>query len=248
MVKPTRLLLVVLAALLSVACASAPETRLLLIGNSYSTANDLPGVVRDLAASTGRRIEVVARAPGGWWLRDHVNSSETLDAIAEGEFDFVVLQEQSMVPADRRLAERESVPAARDLGIRVNQSGARPVLFMTWGHRRGSREVGHASYEPMQVAIAESYDRLADVTIGELAPVGAAWWMSLAERPDIILYQPDGSHPAVAGTYLAAAVIAGVVVDVDPTEFEADLMLTADQAAALRSFAARALTGERPWD
>lgn len=237
----------VLVLAILVSCSPEPELRVLFIGNSYTASNDLPGMVRDLASSAGHHVEVAARAPGGWWLRDHAGSSGTIDAIARGEFDFVVLQEQSMVPADRRLAERESVPAARGLTTRVNQSGARPVLFMTWGHRRGSREVGHSSYEMMQVAIADTYDRLATATIGEVAPVGAAWWMSLAERPDIVLYQPDGSHPAVAGTYLAGAVIAGVVLDVDPTEFEADLDLSADQAGALRSFASRALSGERPW-
>lgn len=242
------MVLVVVAAALVVSCSPEPQARVLFVGNSYSASNDLAGVVRDLAASTGHRIETVTRAPGGWWLRDHAGSADTVETIAQGDFDFVVLQEQSMVPADSRLAERESVPAVRGLSTRASQSGARPVLFMTWAHRRGSREVGHSSYETMQVAIAETYDRLATVGIAEVAPVGAAWWMSLEERPDIILYQPDGSHPAVAGTYLAGAVIAGVVVDTDPTEFDADLTLPADHAVALRSFAARALSGERPWD
>ena len=46
----------------------------------------------------------------------------------------------------------------------------------------------------------------ADSLLAEVAPVGMAWWMALAERRDIDLYQADGSHPSVAGSYLAAVV------------------------------------------
>lgn len=230
------------------ACISEPEARILFVGNSYTTSNDLPGTVAALAKSAGHPVEVDTRAPAGWWLRDHVGSSDTLDRIATGDFDYVVLQEQSMVPADRRLAERESVPAARRLGTRVDQSGARVVMFMTWGHRGGSREVGHRSYDSMQIAIADTYERLGEAVVGPVAPVGAAWWMALAERPDIILYQSDGSHPSANGTYLAAAVLTATLLGVDPTEFDTDLDLIPDHAASLREFASRAVSGERPWE
>ncbi|MCI0543794.1 MAG: hypothetical protein L0Z49_05015 [Actinobacteria bacterium] len=99
-------------------------------------------MVRDLAASAGVEVEVSSHAPGGWWLRDHLASDATLDAIATGGFDFVVLQEQSMVPADLRLADRESRPAAIGLATRATLTGASTVLFMTWGHAQGSSEMG----------------------------------------------------------------------------------------------------------
>ena len=72
--------------------------------------------------------------------------------------------------------------------------------------------------------------------------------MALAERRDIDLYQADGSHPSRAGTYLAATVIAAVVLDVDPETFDASLGLDDASAEALRGFAARALSGEVPWE
>lgn len=247
MLRGFRALLLAPLLLVVVSCLSEPDARVLFVGNSYTHSNNMPAMVNDLAASAGYGVDVGVRAPGGWWLEHHANSSDTLDAIA-GDYDFVVLQEQSMAPADHNLSERVSVPAARGLSTRANQSGARVILFMTWGHRRGSREVGHRSYESMQVAIAETYDRLGQAVLGDVAPVGAAWWMSLVERPDIILYQPDGSHPSPAGSYLAAAVIAGMVLDVDPTEFATDLGINADQGIALREFASRAIAGERPWD
>jgi hypothetical protein len=75
-----------------------------------------------------------------------------------------------------------------------------------------------------------------------------AWWMSLAERPDIDLYQPDGSHPSQAGSYPAAAVIAATVLDTDANTFDDPIGLDDATAEALRGFAARAVTGEVPWE
>lgn len=228
-------------------CTSEPEARILFIGNSYTGSNDLPGAVEALAKSANHPIEAEARAPGGWWLRDHIASAETLDAITTGEFDLIVLQEQSMVPAAPDLAETESRPAAVGLATRARGTGGRVVFFMTWGHRSGSTDVGHSSYESMQIAIANTYYQLGADTVSDVAPVGAAWWMALQERPDIALYQPDGSHPSSSGTYLAAAVITGTLLDVQPGEFATDLGLDPDHAAALREFASRAIAGERPW-
>lgn len=40
-----------------------------------------------------------------------------------------------------------------------------------------------------------------------MVPVGEAWQRLLARDPTIALWQDDGSHPAPAGTYLAACVL-----------------------------------------
>ena len=227
---------------------SDPPVRVLFVGNSYTHVNDLPGMVRSLAASADMRVEVGMKAPGGWWWRDHAASEETTDAIAGGDWDYVVLQEQSMAPADRDLARRASYPAAELLSRTVVGNGGQVVLFLTWGHRNGSPELGHSTYSAMQVDLADSYLAFADSLLAEVAPVGMAWWMSLAERREIDLYQADGSHPSLAGSYLAAAVIAAVILDVDPTSFVAPLGLDEGNAATLRGFAARAVSGEVPWD
>lgn len=227
---------------------SEPPISVLFVGNSYTHVNDMPEMVRDLAASADRRVEVGMRAPGGWWWRDHASSSETTDVIADGDWDFVVLQEQSMAPADRDLARRVSYPAAELLSRTIVGNGAEVVLFLTWGHRNGSSELGHSNYSSMQIDLADSYLAIADSVLAEVAPVGMAWWMALAERRDIDLYQADGSHPSRAGTYLAATVIAAVVLDVDPETFDASLGLDDASAEALRGFAARALSGEVPWE
>ncbi len=50
---------------------SGEAVRVLLIGNSHTAANDLAGMVQDLAGSADLNVEVTAHAPNGWWWRDH---------------------------------------------------------------------------------------------------------------------------------------------------------------------------------
>ncbi|MGH3649829.1 MAG: SGNH/GDSL hydrolase family protein [Acidimicrobiia bacterium] len=240
------LAVVTLAVLTAGSCSNGPAVRVLFIGNSYTASNNLPAMVADLADAPGRSIEHEVRAPGGWWWRDHAASTETIELIAGGDWDFVVLQEQSMVTSLSSMAERESRPAAVTLALRAVQNGAQPVLFMTWGHRGGNSEVGHDSYESMQAAIGETYREIGGAVAGRVAPVGYAWWLTRIQTPDIDLYQADGSHPSLAGTYLAAAVIAGTILEVDPIEMDRSLGLDDGVAEALRGFASRALAGEKP--
>jgi hypothetical protein len=235
------------AALVVAGCSSEPAARVLFVGNSYTHSNDLPGMVRDLAGAADRRVDIEVMAPAGWWWRDHAASGKTLDAIAQGDWDFVVLQEQSMVPALPDMARQVSRPAAVDLAVAAIDNGARPVLFLTWGHRDGNAEVNHAGYSSMQVAIANTYASIGAAVAAEIAPVGMAWWMAREERADISLYQPDGSHPSREGSYLAAAVITATILNVGPDELDRSLGLTEETAAALRGFAARAVDGEVPW-
>ena len=47
----------------------------------------------------GHPIQTGMTAPGGWTLAEHLNSAQTLDALQSSKWDFVVLQEQSEIPA-----------------------------------------------------------------------------------------------------------------------------------------------------
>ncbi len=228
-------------------CSGPADHSVLFVGNSYTSSNDMPGMVRQLADSADVSVEVASHAPGGWWWRDHADSQDTIDLLRSGDFDTVVLQEQSMAPASADHASKVVRPNGVALAVRAIEGGARVVLFQTWGHRDGNGDIGHSSYESMQVAVFATYAEVANAVAGRLAPVGAAWWITRSERPDIGLYEPDGSHPSEAGSYLAAAVIASTVTGVDAVEFEADLGLSSDVAEALRGFASRAVGGEIPW-
>src|SRR4030095_8145198 len=51
---------------------------------------------------------------------------------------------------------------------------------------------------------------------GGLFPGGEAWRAAWRREASLVLYGPDGFHPTVTGTYLAALVICAQVLDRSP--------------------------------
>ncbi len=180
--------------------------RVFFIGNSYTSVNDLPTMFADLAWSGGHRVETGVQAPGGWTLADHDGSPDTDSALTASKWDLVVLQEQSEIPSVQRLRESYMYPAAQDLVARIRSAGARPMFFMTWGHQFGWPAWSLPDYASMQSAIDSGYLFIADQQHTPVAPVGDAWKSLVDMESDPGLWQDDGSHPTVKGTYLAACV------------------------------------------
>lgn len=193
--------------------------KVLFVGNSYTFYNELPTMVTELAGSGGARISASTIAIGGAWLADHVRNPEVSTALNAGEFDVVVLQEQSMAPADPQVARDSTYPAAARLAGMAASAGTRIVFFQTWGHRGGNRQVGHGTYESMQDALTSTYADLAVRYAGEIAPAGEAWRTHLLSGSRVPLHDHDGSHPTPSGSYLAAATIAATITDLAPSEF-----------------------------
>jgi len=230
----------VLFLLLMPALLTAQTTNVLFIGNSYTYANDLPGTLESLALSLGDTLACTSSTFGGATLGGHATNAATLDLIAQGGWDFVILQEQSQLPSfpDSQV-NADFFPAVHTLveAIRAANPCAMPVLFMTWG-----RENGDASncanwppvctYEGMQALLTERYLEASVAEEAWCAPVGVVWSNVIGA---VDLYSGDGSHPSAAGTYLAAATFYAALTGQDPTEATFDAGLA--EAAALREAA-----------
>ena len=211
--------------------------RVLFIGNSYTFMNDLPAMFSKLAASGGHRVEVGMSAQGGWTLADHLNSSATLDQLTPSQWDFVVLQEQSQIPAREESRLQGMYPAARSLVNKIRDSAATPVLFMTWAHRDGWPEQGLTEYGTMQSQINKGYLGLARELNVPVAPVGYTWNLTRIKNPQLELWQEDGSHPSEQGTYLAACVFYAVLFRESPEGMSYRAGLSKDTAEAIQAAA-----------
>ena len=187
-------------------CGAGACTRVLFLGNSFTYVNDLPSTFAQLAESAGRPVQVAMVANGGETLAQHAASSDSLDEIASQSWTYVVLQEQSETPATAAGRDDYTYPAADALASRAEAVGAVPLLFMTWAHRDGLPDAGLPTYEAMQQQIDAAYLDIANELNVPVAPVGFTWYMVRHDHPDIDLWQDDGSHPSLAGTYLAACV------------------------------------------
>lgn len=199
-------------ALLFATTVPAQGTRVLFIGNSYIYSNDLPNTFRQLALSLGEEVTVTSSTPGGYQFEQHAAYAPTQSAVASQPWDFVVLQEQSQLGALPFAGTQtdEGAAALVDL-IEANNECTWPVFFMTWGRQNGDdlncpNYPYMCTYEGMQQGLRDNYVELAEDLGGYAAPVGWAWKAVRETAPGIALYASDGSHPSVAGSYLAACV------------------------------------------
>lgn len=203
---------IIAGALLAFTFCSAQQRNVLFIGNSYTYVNDLPNTFRLLALALGDTVNVFSSAPGGYTFQQHSTNAGTLSLIASLPWDFVVLQEQSQIPSfpQSQVAD-ECYPFAAILvdSILANDACTQPVFYMTWGRQYG--DAGNCAvwppvctYEGMQSQLRWSYLQMAEDNAAFCAPAGIAWQHVRETYPMLNLYNPDQSHPSIAGTYVVA--------------------------------------------
>ncbi|MCA9692559.1 MAG: hypothetical protein KC636_23370 [Myxococcales bacterium] len=218
--------------------ASEPAAvSVLFVGNSYTAGNGLVDLLLALADPGTLDAEVIT--VGGETLGGHLATPATVDAIASGAWDMVVLQGQSVEPL---LAEDGDFDeAALALAELVTSAGATPVFFETWARAAGDPLYAEPWYGPdpaaAQAKLRAAYQAVADASGGAVAPIGDAFERAWTEAPAIDLYALDGSHASLAGSYLAACVLLGALLDVDATGRSWPEGVAADDAATLQAIA-----------
>jgi len=216
----------------------------LFIGNSYTMVNDLPGTFAQLAASGDNPVQTEMVAEGGWTLAQHVAAPETRATLQQRQWDYVVLQDQSQIPADASDRTRDVYPAVRQLVSEIQAAGAKPLLFLTWGHQDGWPQDGLPTYAAMQDQLTAGYMGIATELHIPVAPVGEAWRQAITASPQLDLWQSDGSHPTVEGTYLAACVFYAAIFQQSPVDLPYADGLAADTVRTLQTLAANTVLAD----
>jgi hypothetical protein len=185
----------VLATILFSAAADPPARRVLFIGNSLTSVNDVPGLVEALSIAGRRRIVCKTVAFGGYSLEDHWNRGDAQRAIAEGGWSIVVLQQgPSSLPESRALL----VDYVRRFSQESKRIGATTALYMVWPAAERSADFD---------GVRTSYADAARAVGGIFLPAGEAWRAAWKWNAQLELYGADGFHPTPLGSYLAALVI-----------------------------------------
>jgi hypothetical protein len=178
--------------------------KILFIGNSFTARHNLPGLIAQLAAARGKSIQHRLITAGGASLRTHWNAGEALRAIQQGQYDYVVLQEQSTLPIKNAKRMYENV---RLFDEAIKAAGAKTVLYMTWARRQAPES---------HLAITDAYTSIGRELGATVVPVGAAWQSLLRKHNQLVLHDRDQSHPTLVGSYLAACVFFAVLVKESP--------------------------------
>ena len=218
-----KILLLTIAILLFKISFSQEEIRVLFLGNSYTYVNDLPKIIKDIAINEGKVFTYESVTPGGCTLFQHLDSQTSMSKIRQGNWDYVILQEQSQLPVIDYYRHNTLTPSYKSLhdSIMLYNPKAKVVGYMTWGRRYGGQQcvnfgdglycsANFADFNHMQDTLTAAYCENAYATNSYVAPVGEAWKSALAAEPSLVLHSSDNSHPSYDGSYLAACVFYSV--------------------------------------
>ncbi|MFZ9582311.1 MAG: hypothetical protein ACO28O_04985 [Crocinitomicaceae bacterium] len=201
------LMLIVVNVIFSV--QASDSLKVLFIGNSYTYANDLPGMFAQIASALGDWSFVDSKTNGGYTFQMHAQDPLTYQKIHAHPWNYVILQGQSQEPSfPFAQVNSQTLPFAVQISDSVHsiQPCAQVNFFMTWGRENGDPQWDSINtFHKMNDRLRSAYLRIADSSNGSVSPVGAAWRNFRDLYPSISLYSGDGSHPNTTGTFLAAA-------------------------------------------
>ncbi len=190
--------------------AQQKELKVLFVGNSYTYNNNLPQIVAILSEGTGTRLVTRRTVAGGAFLWEHWNGKkglETRKIIASGDFDIVILQDNSLATLQSPDSTLKYIKKFTEYN---KQYGAKTFLFNTWAREKVPQS---------QSEIDMIYKKAAEESGAIRVPVGSAFQLAMDIRPAIDLYNTDGSHPSQLGTILIASMFVKAITGELPKMF-----------------------------
>jgi hypothetical protein len=169
--------------------------KVLFVGNSYVYYNNLAQLINLLTDSMPVKLVCTKSTVGAAHLGEHWRGLRGLRSralIAEKKYDIVVIQDNSMWPLEHKDSLMYYGQLLTDW---IRTAGARPYLYSTWARQKTPET---------QSAITAAYTELATATGAIRVPVGDAWELARQQKPEMVLFHPDGSHPSPLGTFLIA--------------------------------------------
>ncbi|MBS1548252.1 MAG: PKD domain-containing protein [Bacteroidetes bacterium] len=228
--------------ILSIYISAQNTKNILFLGNSYTEVNNLPLLLKNVAISAGKNITYDSNTPGGHTLQGHFTNGTSPAKIAQGNWDYVVLQEQSQIPSfPDNYVNTNMFPYAKKLDSLINKYNpcAETVFYMTWGRKNGDASncptlPTVCTYVGMDNAIKTRYEMMAQQNQAIVSPVGAVWRYIRNNYPAIELYSSDESHPSLEGSYAAACAFYTVLFRDNPENITFNSTLNATTAQQIR--------------
>jgi len=232
---------------ITVTPADARALDVLFVGNSllgtvnHGSNEDTPQLVRHLAATAGRTLNVTEVIHSGYTLRQTWDDGLVAGALGGGRrYDFIVLQEYSTLVATNPAQATDTLLGTYAPAFAgALKPGGRVVLFKNWAlvdpapfpSRAAAKAAIDANYAALSAALG---------TPNLLAPIGDEFETVIAAEGAPALIVADGKHPNDTAVYLDAVTLYGILFGESPRGL-ADLYVPAPVAAGLRAVAAAAI-------
>lgn len=218
--------------------AAGENPRILFVGNSHTYTNDLPVIFSEIAGAMGHPADVQEITAGAYTLTQFADETDEVGSVVnqrltEETWDFVILQENTNDAFSA--AEEAMLPAASSLDEKIRAAGGQTGILMTWTPKDGAgimdREYVQSILAQNTIAVSERLDSL-------LIPGGVGFMRCLEQYPQIELWDEDGMHPSLEGSYLAGCIAYAVIFRESPAGCSYTAELDAETAAQLQEVAA----------
>lgn len=180
---------------------------MLFVGNSLTYFNNLPELVKQIAACEKVEVSYRTLALPNYALEDHWNDKTVIEEINSGKYNFVIVQQGPS-------SQQEGRTLLLDYGLKLDslceKKKAQLAVFMVWPSKARSTDFQ---------GVYESYKILAESSKSIFCPAGRAWQTLWKNDPAFELYGPDNFHPGLKGSLLSALVIYGRIMKKNSLKF-----------------------------
>lgn len=229
---------------------ASDTTKVLFLGNSFTSANSMPQIFGNMA-NKSYNIDITMHAPGGVFVGDtrqgtsaHAYNPAVFTAIRSKKWDYIVIQDNqaafsnqvgSFPPVANVIVGHTRL---RDSALASNPC-TKIILFAGWCFKNGwqqSPPIFNTGSE-MNERVYVNYKVLNNQINGIVSPIGIAWNRIIKKLPAVDLWAADEAHPSYAGSYLTAATIYSSIFAASPEEVMYDGSLDSATARTLRKVA-----------
>lgn len=219
----------------------------LFIGNSFTYYNDMPLIAQSIAVNLGFSFSVDSVTVGSHRLEQFADSTDEYgkivdDKLANNQYDYIVLQEQSTKPLSDYAG---FLAGAKALQKKINSTQVNCTirLYSTWAYTELANSYNYSTIPDAEKAIRDKYDEAAKSLGVNVHYVGKAFTECYQTYSSINLYASDNKHPSYDGSYLAALVHVGNILktDVRTTSFIGNVE-SEDVATSLKAIAYKAIS------
>jgi len=168
------------------------DYRILFIGNSLTSTNNLPRIVKEGYAETGIIISTRTIAPPGYGLEDHWNVGTIQLLISSNYYDYVIIQQG---PSSQEYGRASLIEYGRRIAELCNTNDTKLAFFMVWPSR--------TNYDTFD-GVIQNYSDAASLSNAILIPVGRNWKSYIDQTQDYSYYGSDNFHPSLKGSQRAA--------------------------------------------
>jgi hypothetical protein len=168
---------------------------ILFIGNSLTSTNDLPDLVKKSAKIKGLKVVTKLIAYPNYAIVDHWNDGRVQELIASKRFDYVIIQQG---PSSQNDGRKMLIENGKDYSSLCELNDAKLCYFMVWPSL-----VNYHTFD----RVIKNHKDAAAINNAIILPVGEIWKNYIDSSNNYEYYSSDGFHPSLEGSQIAAQVI-----------------------------------------